>query len=172
MNEIRSLPHDELRILGNQGFALALRILRHREDAADAVQDAMHQMVRKQASFDAARGSLRAWFLKIVRNRCLDIQRKSRPTTGYQSLDPVDTGPTGPDQSMQQQELNTVVQQALNQLPVDAREIILLRDFDALSYAEISQVLGIASGTVMSRLHRARQQLREKVMQTFEFIQP
>ena len=164
MTDIRSMPSDELRILGNQGYALALRILRHREDAADAVQDAMHQMFRKQASFDAARGSIKAWFLKIVRNRCIDMQRKSRPNTGSEVFDPVDAGQVTADEASQRDELTEAVKQALGEMPESAREIILLRDFDGLSYAEISQVLGIASGTVMSRLHRARQQLREKVM--------
>jgi DNA-directed RNA polymerase specialized sigma24 family protein len=56
MNDLTSVTGNELRALGNQGFTLALRILRHREDAADAVQDAMHQLVRKHASYDARRG--------------------------------------------------------------------------------------------------------------------
>lgn len=155
MNEIRSLPNQELRMLGNQGFALALRMLRHREDAADAVQDAMHQMIRKQAAFDIRRGSLKAWFLKIVRNRCLDMLRKKRPATGCEWFDPVDADQMSPQQPSQQAELQAAVQQALATLATDSREIILLRDFDALSYAEIGQVLGIAQGTVMSRLHRS-----------------
>ena len=164
MTEIQSMPTDELRTLGNQGFALALRILRHREDAADAVQEAMHQMFRKQASFDSKRGSIKAWFLKIVRNRCIDMQRKSRPFSGAEILDPVDADTPSPETATESQELVSSVKRALAELSDDAREIILLRDFDGLSYAEISDVLGVASGTVMSRLHRARQQLREKVL--------
>jgi RNA polymerase sigma-70 factor (ECF subfamily) len=164
MTDIRSLPRDELRLLGNHGFALAMRMLRNREDAADAVQDAMHQMFRKQAAFDSGRGCLRAWFLKIVRNRCIDMQRKLRPRPAGAALDPADSGALTPDQLGERDELVTAVRRALAGLPGDAREIILLRDYDGLSYAEISQVLGIAAGTVMSRLHRARQQLRQKVM--------
>ncbi len=150
-------------MMGNQGYSLALRILRHREDAADAVQDAMHQLFRKQKTFDATRGSLRSWFLKIVRNRCIDMQRKNRPASGTEYFDPVDQATGSAEDSSQRSELVAMVRAALADLSGDAREIILLRDFHGLSYAEIGDVLGLASGTVMSRLHRARQQLRSKV---------
>ena len=164
MNDIRSIETDDLRVLGNQGFALALRILRHREDAADAVQDAMHQLFRKQDSFDARRGSVKAWFLKIVRNRCIDMQRKSRPLSAGDQFDPMDKNELTSQDLSEKSELIESVRAALKELTEDAREIILLRDFHGLSYAEISQVLGVASGTVMSRLHRARQQLRTKAL--------
>lgn len=163
MSEIRAIPNEDLKRLGNQGFALAFRILGHREDAADAVQDSLCQLFRKHASFDSKRGSIKAWFLKIVRNRCIDIQRKSRPQTGAAEYQPVDSV-AGPLQRVQQSELISHVKMALEQMPQAGREIIMLRDFHGLSYAEISEVLGIAGGTVMSRLHRARQQLRDKVL--------
>ena len=166
MNDIRSIPVKDLRQLGNQGFALALRILRHREDAADAVQDAMHQLFRKQHFFDSQRGSVRSWFLRIVRNRCIDMRRKARPSTGSEQFDPVDRGGVSPTHATEQQELVAAVHRALDEMNLDAREIILLRDSHGLSYAEIGEVLDIAAGTVMSRLHRARQQLRDKVMST------
>ncbi len=143
---------------------MALRILRHREDAADAVQDAMHQLFRKQQSYDASLGSIRSWFLKIVRNRCIDMQRKKRPVSGTQDFNPVDDGTATPGDVFQRDELIAMVRSALDRLPESSREIILLRDFHGLSYAEIGDVLGVASGTVMSRLHRARQQLRSKVI--------
>ena len=63
-----------------------------------------------------------------------------------------------------QDELISKTRHALAGMPESAREIILLRDFDGLSYGEIAQVLGIAQGTVMSRLHRARQQLANLVL--------
>ena len=69
-----------------------------------------------------------------------------------------------PGQSAQQNELIQMAKSALDSLPRDAREIIMLRDFHDLSYAEISEILGIPSGTVMSRLHRAREQLRKQVI--------
>ena len=164
MNDIRSIPNEELVRLGNQGFALALRILGHREDAADAVQDAMHQLFRKHGSFDSRQGSIRGWFLKIVRNRSIDMRRKLRPVSGNESLDPLNTHESSAADIAQQNELVSQVRQALNDMPEETREIIMLRDFHSFSYAEISSVLGIPVGTVMSRLHRARQQLRKEVM--------
>lgn len=163
MDSIRSWANEDLMALGNQGFAFALRILRNRDDAADAVQDALHQLIRKEASFDPNRGTIKALFLKIIRNRCIDMMRKARPTTGAETFNPVDTNVVHPAQQMQTGELVMSVQKALEQLPDEAREILLLRDFHSLSYLEIAQVLGIAQGTVMSRLHRARQRLREIV---------
>lgn len=150
---------EELRALGNLGFALACRILHHRDDAADAVQDAMHQMIRKWSTFEPKQGSLKSWFLTIVRNRCIDIRRQKRAVSGLETFDPVDLStPSGDDLAIQD-ELVSKTRQALAGMPEAAREIILLRDFDGLSYGEIAQILGIAQGTVMSRLHRARQQL-------------
>lgn len=155
---------EELRVLGNQGFALACRMLHHRDDAADAVQDAMHQMIRKWSSFESQKGSLKAWFLTIVRNRCIDMRRRKRAVSGMEIFDPVDMKtPSGDDLAMQD-ELISKTRHALAGMPESAREIILLRDFDGLSYGEIAQVLGIAQGTVMSRLHRARQQLANLVL--------
>lgn len=165
MNDITSATGNELRDLGNQGFALALRILRHREDAADAVQDALYQLVRKQNSYDAGRGSMRSWFLRIVRNRCIDMQRKSRPTPAGDGFDPMDHAECSPARDTEARELADLVRSALETLSAEAREIILLRDFHGLSYAEISDVLDISSGTVMSRLHRARQKLRQQIDQ-------
>ena len=55
--------------LSNSGFSLAVQLLRNRDDAADAVQDALHTVLCKRRRFDPNRGEIRAWFLKIVRNR-------------------------------------------------------------------------------------------------------
>ncbi len=151
-------------MLGNHGYALANRMLHHREDAADAVQDAMHQMFRKSNSFDARRGSIKAWFLTIVRNRCIDMHRRSTPRSGDDDFDPMDEKGLPADHINQSNELVAQVTVALEAMSDSNREIILLRDFERLSYREISQILGIAPGTVMSRLHRARQQLKRDVM--------
>lgn len=164
MNEILALANEDLRTLGNQGFSLAFRMLGHRDDAADAVQDAMHQMYRRQTTYRAGRGSVRSWFLKIVRNRCIDMQRKLRPAPAGEFLDPIDQRTGSPLAVSERDELVARVRQALAELSDANREIILLRDFHGLRYAEICEVLGLSSGTVMSRLHRARQQLRNKVI--------
>ncbi|TWT81012.1 ECF RNA polymerase sigma factor SigW [Planctomycetes bacterium CA13] len=160
------LNDDDLKALGNQGFTLALRMLCDREDAADAVQDALLKWLGNPVRFDPNRGTLRSWFLKTVRNRCIDMQRKSRPVSASEAFDPIDPSMTLPEEQSANSELHNLVRQSLDKLPEDAKEIILLRDFHALSYSEISNVLGISSGTVMSRLHRSRKRLRDLVMST------
>ena len=69
MSAIRTITTEELKQLAGKGFSLAFQILQHREDAADAVQDSLHQLYRKQGQFDSERGTVQAWFLKMVRNR-------------------------------------------------------------------------------------------------------
>ena len=161
MNAILGLSDEELHQLGQRGFALAFRLLRHREDAADVVQDALHQLFRSQQTYEPAGGAVSAWFLKIVRNRAIDIQRKRRPRLAGQDFNPAMTESADP---IVQSETQKRVRESLAALDEPTREILLLRDFHDLSYAEISEVLGIPSGTVMSRLHRARTKLRERFL--------
>ncbi|MEM7362628.1 MAG: RNA polymerase sigma factor, partial [Pseudomonadota bacterium] len=79
---------------------------------------------------------------------------------GYVHNEPIDPGPV-PDQYLEIQERDRQLADALLRLSVDQRQIVVLRDYLDLPYAEIADVLGIAPGTVMSRLHRARLALRE-----------
>ncbi|MEO1529323.1 MAG: sigma-70 family RNA polymerase sigma factor [Planctomycetota bacterium] len=152
-----------LRELADRGFAVALRLLHHREDAADAVQDALFQIVSSVNRFDQSRGTVRGWFLTIVRNRCIDRLKKKRPSQIPDTHDASDEGDETPDKELENRELIESVRSAIDQMESDAREILLLRDYDGLSYAEIASVLGIPNGTVMSRIHRARKQLRDLV---------
>ena len=154
--------------LGRMGFALAMQLLRHHEDAADVVQDCLQRLLKKPRLYDAKRGQLRGFFLKVVRNRCLDVLRQRR--WGQVSADELpqvaDSSAPRPDQAVEQREMLALLRLELDVLPTEQREVILLRDFHNLSYAEISEVLSIPAGTVMSRLHRARAELGRR-MQRF-----
>jgi RNA polymerase sigma-70 factor (ECF subfamily) len=165
MSNISQLSDAELYGLGQHGFAMAMQLLRNRDDAADAVQDAMCSAWRKQTSYESAKGEIKSWFLKIVRNRCLDLIRKRqrRGTTVPISaaIEPADAN--SPDSAADQDGRLTVIKAELLKMNGEQREIILLRDFHGLAYGEISKVLGVANGTVMSRLHRARLELRRRV---------
>jgi RNA polymerase sigma-70 factor (ECF subfamily) len=115
--------------------------------------------------YDANRGPLRAWFLKIVRNRSLDmLRRRARREITVEEL-PEKVGATdqGPDCSAERRELLGLLRQQLMAMRQDHREIILLRDYHDLSYCEIAEVLAVPRGTVMSRLHRARLELRRRM---------
>lgn len=150
--------------LGSSGFALAVQILHNREDAADAVQDALYSALRKRGRFDSKRGSLQAWFLSIVRNRCLDMLRKRKRQRSHEvEWSEVHSSDDSPDQSAERRELLTLVKKELMNMPEEQREIILLRDYHNLSYADVAQVLSVPTGTVMSRLHRARNELRRRL---------
>lgn len=150
---------QELVNLGGGAHALAIQILGNREDAADAVHDALAMVLARPGIYDAAKGPLKPWFLRVVRNRCLDQIRRRRPGDKPvdELLDPGDT----PEQALQIVQRDAELKSALAAISVDQRQIVVLRDYLDLSYAEIADVLRIAQGTVMSRLHRARLALKE-----------
>lgn len=153
--------HDELEALSDSGFALAVQLLRHHEDAADVVQDALRKLIHS-GQYDRRKGNPRVWFLKVVRNGALDALRQRRPNDDAAVANLAATAPP-PDIAVEWEELAGIVRRQLESMPVAQREIILLRDFHDLCYAEVAEVLGIANGTVMSRLHRARYELRNRM---------
>ncbi|MDX1499368.1 MAG: sigma-70 family RNA polymerase sigma factor [Woeseiaceae bacterium] len=150
---------QQLARLGGGAHALAIQILGNSEDAADAVHDAFAVVLAKPGAYDARKGPLRPWFLKVVRNRCLDMLRRRRATGP--DPDELAAGTASPEQAAGEAERSAAITLALGTLPAERREIVILRDYLDLSYAEIAEVLGVAPGTVMSRLHRARLALKE-----------
>lgn len=152
---------QELAQLGNGAHALAIQILGNREDAADAVHDAFAAVLGKTDSYDRDRGPLKPWFLSVVRNRCIDRLRQRRPS----GVDvEVLADPTArPDELAETGERDRQLRSALARLGPDQRQILVLRDYLDLSYAEIAAVLDVAPGTVMSRLHRSRMALRTEL---------
>jgi RNA polymerase sigma-70 factor (ECF subfamily) len=123
------------------------------------VHDAFETALSKPGSYDRRKGALRPWFLRVVRNRCIDMLRRR-----HGSDVPVDTlldRGQMPDEALESAQTAATIQAALRSIPSDKRQIVVLRDYLDLSYAEIADVLDIAPGTVMSRLHRARMALKE-----------
>ncbi len=157
---------DETQVvdLAGSGYALALQMLRHRDDADDVLQDSLHTLFKKRHLYQPSRGELRVWFLKIVRNRCLDVlRRRARRKTEAAEMAEIRGAEERPDEVAEKREMLELVKRHLMEMPAEQREIILLRDFHQLSYAEVADVLGVPIGTVMSRLHRARAELRKRV---------
>jgi RNA polymerase sigma-70 factor (ECF subfamily) len=150
---------DQLVQIGNGAHALAFQILGNADDAADAVQDALTKVLSRPRAYDARKGAFKPWFLRVVRNRCYDLLRRRRPADPPVDL-LADQG-AGPEQALEQSQRDANLKRALASLPSDHRQIIALRDYMDLPYAEIAEVLDIAKGTVMSRLHRARLALGE-----------
>lgn len=154
----------QLEQVGPSGHALAMNLLGNTDDAADVLQDAV-ATVLKVRSFDPSRGTFKAWFLAIVRNRCLDIMREHqrRPHVDVESVELPAEESDSPEAVATQDELAAIVKRELTELPPAHREILILREFLDLSYAEIGKVLDVPTGTVMSRLHRARSALADRV---------
>jgi len=148
------LPHLD------SAYTLARYLLQDEHDAQDAVQDAALRAYRHFASFRG--GDARAWFLTIVRNCCLSWRRRRwrRETISLshdESATPIE--PRSSDSRAIEQSDRAAIQGAVDSLPVEFREVIVLREIQGLSYAEISEVAGVPIGTVMSRLSRARERL-------------
>ncbi len=146
-------------------YNLARWLTRDDNDAQDVVQEACLRALRY---FDGFRGGDgRAWLLTIVRHTCYTWLQKYR---GYEqvSLDD-ELGEAGTESSPEEDLLVRLdrqsVRQALGELPVEFREVIILREMEGLSYKEIARVAGIPLGTVMSRLARARRQLQQRLTQ-------
>jgi RNA polymerase sigma-70 factor (ECF subfamily) len=161
---INEMKH-ELVTLGGGAHALASNMLGNPDDASDAVQDAFAAVLGKPLAYDAKKGPLKPWFLRIVRNRCLDSLRRRRPA-GMPVDELKDRGAT-PEQAAELDDRDRELKLALVTITNEQRQIVILRDHLDLSYAEIADVLDIAPGTVMSRLHRARLALRE-VLKSYE----
>jgi RNA polymerase sigma-70 factor (ECF subfamily) len=152
---------DELATLGNGAHALAIQILGNREDAADAVHDAYARVLARPQAWDRRRGPLRPWFLRVVRNHCIDLLRRRRPTAD--AVERLADPGAQPDAVLETAQRDRRLERALAALRPEQRQVIVLRDYLDLGYAEIAAVLDVAPGTVMSRLHRARLALRERL---------
>ena len=152
---------EDIESLSEHGFALAIQLLGRHEDAADVVQDSLRKLVHS-GQYDAQRGPKRAWFLKVVRNGALDVLRK-RKADDEGAIAQLEDADLSPAEATEQNELKSLIRQQLEGMDVVQREIVLLRDFHDLSYAEIADVMEIRAGTVMSRLHRARKELRQRM---------
>lgn len=140
-----------------QAAGYARSILRNRADAEDAVQQAALRAFERIHTFDENR-PFKGWWFAILRNCCVDLMRRSQ-SAATQGLEEFDLPASPPPETLDWQQLNG----ALSRLSEDHREILRLRYFADLSYRELAETLGIPQGTVMSRLHLARNALRAQL---------
>lgn len=138
-------------------FNVAYRMVHDREDARDLAQGAFVKAFEKLGSYDEAHQFF-SWIYRILVNDTLNFLRKYRPV---RPLDPAWDGPAdgGPHQDLEAREARRAVREALMALPVDSREVVVLRHFADLSYGEMAVALAIPEKTVKSRLYAARQRL-------------
>lgn len=143
-----------------QAVGHAAAILRHREDAQDAVQESFIDAYRSLKDFDTTR-RFYPWFYVMLRNRCYKIASKKKET---ESIDDVEILAT---RSGLDDEERLVLENALKTLSDEFREIITLKYLDGLSYEELAEHLEIPRGTVMSRLFHARRKLQAQITGKF-----
>src|SRR5882762_843050 len=155
--EAMMLPHMDA------AHNLARWLLRNEQDAQDVVQEAYLRAFKSFSGFHGSNG--RAWLLTIVRNTCYTLLKKIRAVdftapfdeeihvTGQESASPATI--------LEHSEDADLITEAMDALPAEFREIVVLRHQEGLSYKEIADIAQIPPGTVMSRLARARAKLRE-----------
>ncbi len=150
------LPHLDA------AYNLARWLMRNEQDAQDAVQEAYLRAFRFFPRFRGGDG--RAWLMKIVRNTCYTLMHANRLPQSANEFDenvlPPDPRALTPEELVLQDSSVNLVRKAIENLPANIREIIVLREIEGMSYREIAEIAGIPLGTVMSTLSRARTRLR------------
>lgn len=154
------LPHLD------SAFNLAYWLTRNRDDAEDVVQDAMLRAFRFFGGFHGADG--RVWLLRIVRNTFYTSRQEKGPQPATVFDEEVhgfdaDEPHASPEAQLMHKDDARRVQQALAALPLEFREVVVMRELEELSYKEIAAIAGIPIGTVMSRLGRGRKLLAQSL---------
>jgi len=146
-------------------FGVALRML---DNAAEAEEIAQETFLRAHGSLAEFRGDARlsTWLYAIVSRLCLNRlasadRRVARP--GDEVLLRVADGEAGPQDNAERGELEAALHRAIADLAEERRVVVILRDLEGMAYDEIARALGLELGTVRSRLHRARMDLKEKM---------
>jgi len=156
--EATVLPHL------SAAYNLARWLLRDNSAAEDVVQESYLRALRYFSGYHG--GDSRAWLLTIVRNTSYNWlqQNRSRELMNpIEDAEALTAGEANPEAVMQQRIDHDLLRQALNELPIEFREVLILREMEGLSYKEIAAVADLPIGTVMSRLARSRARLQERL---------
>jgi RNA polymerase sigma factor (sigma-70 family) len=161
--EVVVLPHLDA------AYRLARYLTRNAADADDVVQESFLRALRHFAGFRGeGAAQSRAWMLTIVRNTAYTWRRRRHSERSASEFDETihseSTAGEHPDAELARRDSRETLAQALETLPSDLREVIVLREFEGLSYKEIGDVVEVPIGTVMSRLSRARKRLQEALV--------
>lgn len=156
-------------------YNTAYRMTRNAQDAEDLVQETYLKAYRAFDRFEAGT-NLKAWLFKILKNTFINEYRRRQHAPAQtdfadieesfesQLADDAAGGIKNPEDELLQDVLDEDVQRAIDELPVDYRMVVLLADLEGFSYKEISDILDIPVGTVMSRLYRGRRLLQRSML--------
>jgi len=153
------LPHLDA------AYNLARWLLHNDHDAQDAVQDAYLRAYKAFPTFRGTEG--KPWIMTIVRNVCLTMLKKSgahAPPEPFDEAIHQAADDSAQREAFRQKANSETLHAALEKLPTESREIIVLHDLEGLPYKQIATLLSVPIGTVMSRLARARARLRAAVI--------
>ena len=168
-------------VLDNQNrvYSLALRLVNHREEAADLAQEAFVKAWQGLASFQGE-SSFSTWVYRLTTNLCIDHIRKQKRREGVApsvSLDDEDSGwaepadrESDPQLLLEKSERGRALARGLARLPSWQRRVLVLRELSGLSYQEIAAALDIDLGTVKSRIARSRLSLRKILLEDGNFF--
>jgi RNA polymerase sigma factor (sigma-70 family) len=167
MSQVREGEVEKLGVLFERHHRMLynffVRLTDHREFSEDLAQEVFFRMLKYRHTFQPE-NQFRSWMFQIARNAHFDAFRKRQREARADGAEPAEEmvcpEPT-PDQSARQQQEIGLLQQALNRLPVEKREVLLLNRIQNLKHHEIAEILGCDSGTVKVRVHRALKELRD-----------
>jgi RNA polymerase sigma factor (sigma-70 family) len=167
MDESSKLARFEQTMLPHlkAAYNLAGWMTRNPQDAEDLVQESYVKALRYFDGFQGGDG--RAWLLAIVRNTCLTALRRKNSSESAQEFDERihsgNSAPPDPEKALMSQADAALLHGCIEALPLEYREVLVMRELEELSYKEISEVASVPIGTIMSRLSRARKRLQECV---------
>jgi RNA polymerase sigma-70 factor (ECF subfamily) len=159
-------------------FSTASSVLHNSADAEEAVQEAVLKVFLHLSQL-TDRGCFRSWLLQIVANEARMLRRKLRSYL-YDSIDEqtedaeCDSVPKQfadwhdlPFEAIEREQLRVAVRNAVDELPLIYREVLMLVDAQCLSYQEVAEILGVTVGVVKTRIHRARMRVQERLQPVF-----
>ena len=151
-------------------FGFSVRMCGDPEDAKDVAQETLMTMARTVGDFRGD-ASLATWLYTVARSFCIKKRRRTKGTPAFhEPLDKLDRDAASsaltPEQSLIGQQARNAVAAALDALDPEAREVVILRDIEGLTAAEAAETIGISVAALKSRLHRARAELRARLIST------
>ena len=161
-----------------QVYRFGMKMCRDPEDARDVLQDTLLAMARSVRDFRGA-SSLSTWLYTVARSFCIKKRRRSKFAPEEERSLESDVASEAkrlaapgdhPDDALAGREVERALEQAIGALEPTYREVLLLRDVEGLSASEVAEVLGVSVQAVKSRLHRARQKLRDALAPHFEEV--